>query len=56
MIDVALRKMVGVKGTDAGLVAPAQVLTSANATGVASPYNEPADALQQYEALWGAHQ
>lgn len=56
MIDVALRKMLSVKGTDAGLVAPIQLLTASNAAGVSTPYNEPADALKQYLSLWGVKQ
>jgi ribose transport system substrate-binding protein len=50
--DDALRTVLGDSGTENNLVSPIQLLTSTNSAGVATPYNEPTDALQQYVALW----
>jgi ABC-type sugar transport system substrate-binding protein len=53
IVDVALRALTNSKGLDGDAVIPFQLVTPANAKGVANPYNAPADALQQYLKLWG---
>jgi ribose transport system substrate-binding protein len=53
LVDVAVRKLMGLEPSPAGLISPFQLLSSENSEGVAAPFNEPADALEQYKALWG---